>query len=68
MSDKKVCEICPKHCRLEVGEVGRCRARINDGEKITALNYGAVTSLALDPIENFFQAVKFFLSAVTVAT
>ena len=49
--EKKICEICPKHCRLAVGEVGFCRARINDGEKITALNYGAVTSLALDPIE-----------------
>ena len=45
------CEICPRHCRLEVGEVGFCRARINDGEKIIALNYGAITSIALDPIE-----------------
>ena len=51
MSGKKVCEICPHHCRLEVGEVGKCRGRINDGEKITALNYGSVTALALDPIE-----------------
>ena len=49
--DKKICEICPHHCRLSVGEVGKCRARINDGEKITALNYGAITSIALDPIE-----------------
>ncbi|MBR4152314.1 MAG: AmmeMemoRadiSam system radical SAM enzyme [Selenomonadaceae bacterium] len=49
--DKKVCEICPHHCRLAVGEVGKCRARINDGEKITALNYGEITSIALDPIE-----------------
>ena len=47
----KTCEICPKHCRLDTGEVGKCRARINDGEKITALNYGRLTSLALDPIE-----------------
>ena len=45
------CEICPHHCRLEVGSVGRCRARINDGEKIIALNYGKITSIALDPIE-----------------
>ena len=45
------CEICPHHCRLEVGEIGKCRARINDGEKIFALNYGAITSIALDPIE-----------------
>ena len=49
--EKKVCEICPHHCRLEVGEIGKCRARINDGEKITALNYGEITSIALDPIE-----------------
>ena len=49
--DIKICEICPHHCRLAVGEVGKCRARINDGEKITALNYGAITSIALDPIE-----------------
>ena len=48
---KKVCEICPHHCRLEPGEVGKCRARMNDGEKIISLNYGAATSLALDPIE-----------------
>ena len=48
---KLICEICPRHCRLEVGEVGFCRARVNDGKKITALNYGAITSIALDPIE-----------------
>ncbi len=47
----KTCEICPKHCRLDTGEIGKCRARINDGEKITALNYGKITSIALDPIE-----------------
>ena len=49
--EKRICEICPHHCRLSVGEVGKCRARINDGEKITALNYGEITSIALDPIE-----------------
>ena len=49
--DKIVCEICPHHCQLAVGEVGRCRARVNDGKKITALNYGKLTSVALDPIE-----------------
>lgn len=49
--NKLTCEICPHHCRLSVGEVGRCRARINDGEKIIALNYGKITSIALDPIE-----------------
>lgn len=51
MNNFKICEICPHHCRLAVDEIGKCRARINDGEKITALNYGRVTSIALDPIE-----------------
>lgn len=51
MSEKKICEICPHHCKLAVGEVGKCRARFNDGEKIFALNYGEVAALSLDPIE-----------------
>ena len=49
--NEKVCEICPRHCRLATNEIGVCRARVNDGEKITALNYGEITSIALDPIE-----------------
>ena len=48
---EKICEICPHHCRLSKNEVGKCRARMNDGEKITSINYGEITSIALDPIE-----------------
>jgi len=51
--DIKICEICPHHCRLAVGEVGKCRARINDGEKITALENlqnGTLTNDDLDAI------------------
>ncbi len=47
----KTCEICPHHCRLNPGEIGKCRGRKNDGEKIFPLNYGRITSAALDPIE-----------------
>ena len=46
-----VCSICPHHCRLREGEVGRCRARAAAGGHVHAVNYGRVTSLALDPIE-----------------
>lgn len=46
-----VCPICPHHCRLHEGEVGRCRARAAAGGHVRAVNYGCVTSLALDPIE-----------------
>lgn len=48
---KLTCEICPHSCSLEIGQIGLCRARINVGDRITALNYGLVTALALDPIE-----------------
>ena len=45
------CEVCFRHCELKEGQVGFCGARICAGGKVTASNYGRVTSLALDPIE-----------------
>ncbi|MCI1244532.1 MAG: AmmeMemoRadiSam system radical SAM enzyme [Bacilli bacterium] len=45
------CPVCFRHCELAEGQVGFCRARVNRGGRIVAKNYGAVTSLALDPIE-----------------
>ena len=45
------CEICPHHCDLQEGKRGLCHAQtVTDGRQIS-LNYGMVTSLALDPIE-----------------
>ncbi len=48
---KKTCELCFHHCELEEGQTGLCRARGNRGGTIVPLNYGKITSLALDPIE-----------------
>lgn len=48
---KLTCEICPHHCRLEPGQVGLCRARANVDGQVQAINYGLITSAALDPIE-----------------
>ena len=45
------CRICPHHCDLSIGQTGRCRARRNIDGNIVPLNYGRVTSIALDPIE-----------------
>ena len=45
------CRICPHHCELSPGQTGCCRARKNRDGEIVSLNYGKVTSLALDPIE-----------------
>ena len=46
-----LCGICPRGCNIEEGHTGFCGARGNVGGRVTALNYGRVTSIALDPIE-----------------
>lgn len=48
---KAICGLCFHHCRLEEGQTGFCRARANHGGEIVCLNYGQLTSMALDPIE-----------------
>lgn len=47
----RICSVCFRHCRLEEGQTGACRARRNLEGRIIDVNYGMVTSLALDPIE-----------------
>ncbi|MDK2941232.1 MAG: pyruvate formate lyase activating enzyme [Acetobacterium sp.] len=48
---KIACRLCPHQCKLDEGEIGFCRARINRSKVIEDLNYGVVTAIALDPIE-----------------
>ena len=45
------CELCFHHCKLEEGQTGLCRARACRDGAVVPLNYGKLTSLALDPIE-----------------
>ena len=45
------CELCFHHCQLAEGQTGFCRARFCRDEAVVPLNYGKLTSLALDPIE-----------------
>jgi pyruvate formate lyase activating enzyme len=47
----QTCNLCPHHCRLQAGQTGFCRARMNFGGRMTSLSYGKITALALDPIE-----------------
>lgn len=46
-----LCDVCPRRCRLENGQVGACKARVAKDGKVVCGNYGKVTSLALDPVE-----------------
>ena len=48
---KTYCEICFHHCNLDEGQTGLCRARGCRDGRVIPLNYGKLTSLALDPIE-----------------
>jgi len=45
------CEVCFRHCEIREGNTGFCGARSCREGKVTASNYGKITSLALDPIE-----------------
>lgn len=46
-----ICGVCFRHCDIEEGGLGFCGGRTAKDGKVTAFNYGRVTSLALDPIE-----------------
>lgn len=51
MSDKSTCHVCPHRCSLSSGQTGICRARQNKDGIIVPVSYGALTAVALDPIE-----------------
>lgn len=60
---KITCPICPHHCNLEENQIGICNGRSNVNGEIRAINYGLITSIALDPIEKkplrrFYQGSK----------
>ena len=48
---RAVCGGCMNRCSLEEGQTGMCRARKNTGGAVIPVNYGKITSMALDPIE-----------------
>lgn len=49
--DAVKCDVCPNHCNLTPGQIGKCHVRRNSDNKIVCDNYGQLTSMALDPIE-----------------
>jgi len=68
--DLKVkCTLCPHRCVLAPDKSGVCGTRKNIGGNLYTLNYGKVTSIALDPIEkkplNNFKPGRMILSVGT---
>ncbi|MEW6034292.1 MAG: AmmeMemoRadiSam system radical SAM enzyme [Chloroflexota bacterium] len=45
------CHVCLWRCSINPGKLGVCRMRRNDGGILKVLNYAAVSSAAVDPIE-----------------
>ncbi|HOQ39989.1 MAG TPA: AmmeMemoRadiSam system radical SAM enzyme [Fervidobacterium sp.] len=45
------CELCPHSCVIANEKVGVCKARKNIDGVLYSMNYGEVSSIALDPIE-----------------
>ncbi len=45
------CGLCFHSCELAEGQTGFCRARVCRDGAVVPLNYGKLTSIALDPIE-----------------
>jgi pyruvate formate lyase activating enzyme len=50
--DKRVrCKLCPNNCIIDLERVGICKVRKNIDGLLYSINYGEITSIALDPIE-----------------
>ncbi len=51
--DKKrvQCNLCPRRCVIEDGQVGFCRVRQNIEGTLYSLNYGRIAAMNVDPIE-----------------
>jgi pyruvate formate lyase activating enzyme len=51
LQDKIHCFLCPHNCVIEDGGFGRCKVRTHENGELLTINYGEITSAALDPIE-----------------
>jgi pyruvate formate lyase activating enzyme len=45
------CYLCPHNCHIKDSGIGFCGVRKNEEGELYSLNYGEITSAALDPIE-----------------
>lgn len=67
LKDKIHCYLCPHNCVIENGHYGKCKVRLHEDGMLFTINYGEVTSLAIDPIEkkplHYFRPHTEILSA-----
>lgn len=51
VGNKVRCNVCERRCLLVAGGMGWCRTRQNREGRLVTLTYGAVSSLAINPVE-----------------
>ncbi len=52
LSDGRLqCDLCPRTCKLHVGQHGTCFVRANDGTQMVLTAYGRSSGFCIDPIE-----------------
>lgn len=51
IDDRIHCYLCPHNCVIENGHFGKCNVRTHEDGKLYTINYGEITSAAIDPIE-----------------
>lgn len=59
------CRLCPHNCRIREGKTGLCQVRKNISGVLYSMNYGQVTSMAMDPVEkkplyHFYPGTEIF--------
>lgn len=66
LKDKIHCYLCPHNCVIEDEHVGKCQVRLHENGELFSINYGMITSMALDPIEkkplHYFKPNSYILS------
>jgi pyruvate formate lyase activating enzyme len=45
------CDLCPRYCKLHVGQEGLCFVRARQGDRIVLSTYGRSSGFCIDPIE-----------------
>lgn len=51
VKEKIHCFLCPHNCVIDDGGFGKCKVRTHEKGELITINYGEITSAALDPIE-----------------
>jgi len=50
-SNKILCTLCPRYCKIGEGQPGFCYIRQNHNGKLYTIGYGRPTGFAIDPVE-----------------